>query len=228
ICRGVIGEATITVYPDTFVYVEPPYATVAKGGTQQFSAKVYRITSQELNENSTFVEITNNVPAVKWMKQTFGPGFEMFDVIESVSSTGLAKVKSNATEGMVSTVIAYVPGSKYAYGFAFVLVGGGIVGEGCESATAANVAQIRAPSSVTASLLAGPTNVQIQFLDANGQPTSSDGVKIVVANSQICSASLDPVTGELVILPLAPGSTTVTVCANATVKKDIAVTVSGF
>mgnify|MGYP005847329863 CR=1 FL=1 len=227
ICKGIIGEATITVYPDTFVYVEPFFATVNKGATKQFTAKVYRITSQELNENSTFVDITSNVPPLRWLKEDYPPGFEMFDVIESVSATGLAKVKANATENMFGTIVAYVPGSKYAYGFATIMVGGSVIGGGgCDDATALEVSTIEAQSSATVSILSGPTTINVQYLDLFGESTSFDGAKAVVANGEICSAALDPVTGNLTITGLMSGSTTVTICASPSVKKDISVTVS--
>ncbi len=228
VCRGIIGEATITVYPDTFVYVEPFFSTVAKGGTKQLTAKVYRITSQELNENSTFVDITSALPPIRWMKESYPPGFEMFDVIESVSNTGLVTVKANAMDNMIGTVIAYVPGTKYAYGFASIMVGGSIIGGGgCDDATALEVASIQAQSSVNVSILSGPATVEVQYFDALGEPASFDGAKAVVANGEICTASLDPVSGNLTITGLSEGTTTVTICAGPTVKKDVAVTV-GF
>ncbi len=108
--KGIIGQAEIIVNPDTVIIVEPYYISLPAGGTQQFTAKAYNARNGQLLPG-----ITN----FNWMIPTYG--FPIFD-IATVNSTGLVTMKPEAMPGMMSFVIATVPGNEELGGAALLMV----------------------------------------------------------------------------------------------------------
>lgn len=104
--RGVVGEATVTVNPDTVVIISPIMATIKPGNTQQFTAEAY---------NARTATLLPGVTNFKWEMPNYNiPGFEIFN-IGTVSSTGLVSISATATPGLASFVEVYI-GSNPEYG----------------------------------------------------------------------------------------------------------------
>ncbi len=106
VTRGIIGEATLTVNPDTVVIISPFMATIAPGNSLQFNAQAY---------NAKTATLLSGITNFKWEIPNYPlPGFEIFN-IGTVSPTGLVSVNSSAIPGISSFVIAYI-GNNPDYG----------------------------------------------------------------------------------------------------------------
>lgn len=106
VTKGVIGEATLTVNPDTVVIISPFMATITPGNSQQFTAQAY---------NAKTATLLSGITNFKWEIPNYPiPGFEIFN-IGTVSTAGLVNVKPEAIPGITSFVIAYI-GNNPDYG----------------------------------------------------------------------------------------------------------------
>lgn len=108
--KGIIGQAEVIVNPDTVIVVEPYWVSLLQGGTQQFTAKAYNAHNGQLLPGMT---------NFNWMIPTYG--FPIFD-IASVNSTGLVTVYQTAMPGMMTFVVATVPGNEELGGAAVIMV----------------------------------------------------------------------------------------------------------
>jgi uncharacterized protein YjdB len=114
VTKGIIGEATLTVNPDTVVVISPFMATIAPGNSQQFNAQAY---------NAKTATLLSGITNFKWEIPNYPvPGFEIFN-IGTVSPTGLVNVKPEAIPGISSFVIAYI-GNNPDYGSAAPIIVG--------------------------------------------------------------------------------------------------------
>jgi len=106
VTKGIIGEANLTVNPDTVVIISPLIATINPGGSQQFNAQAY---------NARTGTVLSAITNFKWELPNYPlPGFEILN-IGTVSSTGLVNVEPDAVPGLASFVIAYI-GNNPDYG----------------------------------------------------------------------------------------------------------------
>jgi len=106
VTKGIIGEANLTVNPDTVVIISPLMATINPGGSQQFNAQAY---------NARTATVLSAITNFNWQIPNYPlPGFEIFN-IGTVNSTGLVTVKPEAVPGLASFVIAYI-GNNPDYG----------------------------------------------------------------------------------------------------------------
>ncbi len=201
---GILGQAEIIVKPDTAILVEPFFAEVGAGKTKQFTAKAYNLRTQSL---------ISDITTFDWQIPTYG--FSIFD-IASVDANGLVTVKSNATVGMISTVIATVPGKPELGGAASVMVKLADIG-GCNcGSNVANVASISVPSTLTMSSFGGTATLNPVALDASGNEVSGVTFNYCVDSSTIVSMFENTVNA----LGFA-GTATITVCVG-----DVSATVA--
>ncbi len=98
---GIMGQSEIDVLPDTAIIVTPMWASISAGGTKQLTAKAYKV-----NSDKSITEITG-FTGITWQTPSYGvPMVDSMFNIATVDGTGLVTMKSTATIGMASFVIA--------------------------------------------------------------------------------------------------------------------------
>ncbi len=211
IAKGMIGQAEVVVNPDTVIIVNPVYVSIPMGGTQQFTAKTYRVN----RSNKSLVEIANPT-GLKWEMPSFG--VSMFDV-GTVDNNGKVTIKQTASPGMQAFVLAYVDGSETIDG------GVGMISVGfadpCNCGpNNANVASISV-SETTLNLSFGEqVTLTARALNASNQPVA--GATIVYCSDNEAVVSVDQ-SGE--VSANGPGTAKITVCVGDK-KATVNVTVS--
>lgn len=207
--QGIAGEALVEVYPDTIVVVEPFFASVSQGGSQQFTATVYNARNQT---EITGVPVTWEVPTVNI------PGFDFLD-IGTVDQNGNLTVNANATPGISSIVVAYVNNNMETAGAAQVMVavGGGGDGPDCSQGDAAiETINITNGTSITLDPFNATHDIEFEALDGSGNPISNPTV--VYHSDNMSVANVD--SFGTITYGGASGTATVTVCgpnASATI-----------
>jgi hypothetical protein len=201
IADGVIGEAYLTVLPDTFVLVEPIYASIAPGRSRQFTAKAYNARNNQQLAVSNFVWKT--IPPI--------PGFSQFNV-GTVDQTGTFRVNADAIQGNSTVVLASVGGSETAEGVATIIVGVAI-GDDCGADVPGGAGiRIKSPTTVNLSLFSGQITSQIDAVAIDAQGNELPEVTLRYSSDNATAAivsSSGMVTGS------ADGTANITVCVGS-------------
>jgi hypothetical protein len=208
---GIIGQAEVLVNPDTIIIVEPFQFSLAPGATKQFTAKAYN-----LRTNTLLTGITNFI----WEVPTYG--IPIFD-IATVNSTGLVTMRSTATPGLATMVIARTNSPTVMEGGATLTVSmsqGEDCGTGNPDVATINVAQ---GNTINLSLISTPmVSLTVSALDGTGNPVSGDpALKYNSSNINVATVGTDgtvTATGQ--------GTATITICSGTFASKTVTVNVS--
>lgn len=202
--EGITGSAKLVVSPSKVIIIDPYYTSVAAGQTKQFTAKQY-----DVIRNSTGELVLGNMSTpsnLNWEIPTYG--FSIFDVA-TINSNGLATVKSNATPGLITYVMASHPSDPdISPGVGALSVA---VSTGCNCGTQdPNAASLNliSPSSVTVSL-GQNAQIQAEVLDASGNPISNAALVYCSDNIQMADVNFN---GEITATSFTSGTATVKVC----------------
>jgi hypothetical protein len=211
IAQGMIGQAEVVINPDTIVSVEPIYASIAAGESQQFSAKVYKI--NRANRNLT--EITPS-PSITWEIPSFG--LSIFD-IGTVDNTGKVTLKQSAMPVMQTFVIAHVGNSETIEpGVGTIMVG---ISEPCNcGAKNPNVKSISVTQTNISLSFGGQQQIEATALDANQSPVADANIVFCSDNEAVVAVDN---TGMLSATGM--GSAKITICVG-NIKTTVNVTVS--
>lgn len=202
--EGVVGEAELMVVSDKVIIVDPYYTTAAAGATKQFTAKQYQVVRDGGGELALGAMSTPN--NLTWEIPTYG--FSMFD-IATIDNNGLATVKSSATPGLLTYVLAYNPNDlEIEPGVGVLSVA---VSSSCDCGTAdPAAANIVLSSASTVNLSFGQTaQIQAQVVDAAGDPVS--GATLEYCSSDVQVANVD-FNGEISAAAFSSNTATITVC----------------
>lgn len=204
--EGITGSAELFVSPNKVIIVDPYYTTVPAGQTKQFTAKQYEVVRVNgelaLGAMTTPTNLTWEIPTY---------GFSMFD-IATVDNNGLVSVKSSATIGLITYVMASDPSDpdiSPGVGVLSVAVssGGGNCNCGTQDAAAASLNLI---SSDNVTLSLGQTaQIQAEVLDASGNPISSAALVYCSDNVQVADVDFN---GEISATSFMSNTATITVC----------------
>jgi hypothetical protein len=202
--EGITGSAELVVSPNKVIIVDPYYTTVPAGQTKQFTAKQYEV----VRTNGELVLGSMTTPSgLTWDIPTYG--FSIFD-IATVDNNGLVTVKSNATLGLITYVMASDPSDpdiSPGIGALSVAVSSGNCNCGTQDAAAVSLNLISA-NSVTLTL--GQTaQIQAEVLDASGNPISS--AALVYCSDNVQAADVD-FNGEISATSFTSSTATITVC----------------
>ncbi len=209
--NGIMGQAFLTVNPDTMVVVEPFRTSIAAGATKQFTAKAYHLTRTNATE----------IPGIAfdWMIPTYG--FSMFD-IATVSNTGLVSMKNDAMAGMMTMVVATVNGKPETGGAASIIAA--IADEcdcGDDNPTVASISVNQ--NTFNLNLMTSPSaNIIASALDSNGNTVSN--AQIVFCSDNISCASVD---SDGTIMAVGDGTANIKLCVGS-ISKTITINVTLF
>ena len=207
--KGIFGQAEIIVRPDTIVVVEPFWADIAAGKTQQFTAKAYN--ARTGTQYADVVDFTWTIPTY---------GFAMFDVA-TVDANGLVSVKNNAVAGMMTFILANVTGKEETMGGAGLMVAVTIADD-CDCGEGdPQIVSITVPESSVNLSFGGMSNVNAIALDILGSEVVGAELVYCSDNLMICSVDFD---GNLIAL--AAGNATIKICSG-TVNTTVNVTATG-
>jgi len=210
---GITGQAEVDVLPDTTIIVTPIMASIAPGGTKQFTAQAYAV-----NHMTKALNAIAMPAGLTWLIPT--TGIPIFD-IASVNGTGLVTMNSSATIGLSTIVLAHVSSATIAEGAGLIMVSDCNCGT-----TAAGVTHINVTSGTTVNLsLSSITNnmatVAAQALDASNNPVTGATINLCSDNMTVCSVN----SGTGTITATGPGTAIVTVC-NGGISTTITVNVT--
>lgn len=207
-CKGITGQAEVDVLPDTAIIVTPIMASLSPNTSKQFTATAYAVnhTTRALNAIPMPSGLTWEVPTT---------GISMFD-IASVDANGLVTMKSSATVGMSTVVIAHVSSPTIAEGAGLVMVSDCNCGTTTPGVTAIKVT---GGTTINASLMGGPITINAAAVDASGNPVTGATLTYCSDNMAVISVSGDT------IVPSGPGTATLTIC-NGSVQTTITVNVT--
>jgi len=205
---GITGQAEVNVLPDTTIIVTPIMASIAPGGTKQFTAQAYAV-----NKSTKSLTAISMPAGLTWEIPT--TGISIFD-IATVSGSGLVSMKSSATTGLSTVVIAHVASSTIEEGAGLVMV------SDCNCGTTTpGVDHIEVSGGTTKniSLTGGPVTITAQAVDATGTPVAGATLTMCSDNMSVCSVDASGMT----IIPSGPGTAIVTICNGS---KTIQITVN--
>ncbi len=206
---GITGQAEIDVLPDTAIILAPNWASIAAGATKAFTATTYKV-----NHSDKTLSVIPN-PSLTWAVPTFG--IPIFD-IATVDASGVVTMRSSATPGLSSIVMASAASPTVQPGVAMITV------STCDcGTTAAGVTHIgvTSPTTVSLSIMSNPTaTISAQALDASNNPVS--GATLHYCSDAMAVCSVDD-SGNLVAT--SPGTAIITIC-NGGVQTTITVNVS--
>lgn len=214
--EGITGSAELIVSPNKVILVDPYYATVPAGQSKQFTAKQYEVVRNAAGE---LVLGTMTTPSnLNWEIPTYG--FSIFD-IATINSSGLATVKSSASPGLMTYVMASHPSDPD------IEPGVGILSialsTGCNCGTQDPLAtslNLNSPNTVTLSL--GQTaQIQAEVLDNTGNPISNAAIVYCSDNVQMADVNT---TGEITATSFTSGTANITVC-HGNLSKNITVNI---
>ncbi len=207
---GITGQAEVDVLPDTAIIVAPFWATIAPSGTKQLVATTYKV------DHSTMALSAIGNPAISWSVLTYG--LPIFD-IATVDGTGLVTMRSSATFGLSTVVMAQNSSPTIEPGVAMILVGAAC---DCGVTTPANTANITGvPATLNLSMTSSPTYaIHANAVDASGNTLSGAVINYCSDNIAACTVGSD---GTIVASGI--GTSVVTVC-DGTIQKTINVTVA--
>ncbi|MCK4662228.1 MAG: Ig-like domain-containing protein [Bacteroidales bacterium] len=212
ITNGIIGQAEILVNPDTVVVVEPYYVSMAPGATQQFTATAYNITRTGYTEYSGI--------NFDWMIPTYG--ISMFD-IATVNNSGLVTMKSDATAGMVTFVVAYDSNNPYVGGMSMIMTA---VGSDCDCGVGnPDVASIVVNNStpINLTLTTGTLMLDVTAYDADEFEVTEP--LLVFCSDNITVANVDT---DGTLIPTGEGTATITICSGSYASTEVTVNVTMF
>ena len=180
---GIVGQAEIEVLPDTAIIVTPYWSSIGAGNTQQFTATAYAV------NHATKALSTITMPVgLTWTIPTYG--ISLLD-IATVNSTGLVTMKSSATPGLSTILMATINGSTTIEpGVAMLMVA--IAGScNCGSdVTGVDHIALTSASSVNLSMTGTITSqINAQAVDNLGAPVS--GATIVYCSDNIAACNVD-------------------------------------
>ncbi len=207
---GITGQAEVNVLPDTTIIVTPIMASLGAGATKQFTAQAYAV-----NKTTKALNAIAMPPGLTWEVPT--TGIPIFD-IATVNATGLVTMRSSATVGLSTVVVAHVSSPTIAEGAALIMVSDCNCGTTTPGVTGIN---ITTGSTLSVSLTGGPVTLNATAVDASNNPVSGATIKLCSDNIAVCS--IDPTTNQ--IIPAGPGTAIVTVC-NGSISTQVTVTVS--
>lgn len=205
---GISGQAEVNVLPDTTIIVTPIMASISPGGTKQFTAQAYAV-----NKSTKSLSAIAMPPGLTWEVPT--TGISIFD-IATVSSTGLVSMKSSATTGLSTVVIAHVSSPTIEEGAGLVMV------SDCNCGTTTpGVDHIEVAGGTTKniSLMGGPITISAQAVDAGGNPVAGAALSMCSDNISVCSVDASSMT----VIPSGPGTAIVTICNGA---KTVEITIN--
>lgn len=209
--NGIIGQAEIIVNPDTIVWVDPFYVSVAAGKSRQFTATAYKIT------RTTATPISGM--AFNWMIPTYG--IAIFD-IATVTSSGLVTVKSEAMPGMMTFVAAEVQGNPNLGGVGSIMVG---IADNCDCGNGNSQVHhitINNSAPINMNLMAG-TPVQLNAVAYNSSNAVVSSPALVYCSDNITVASVDA-DGQ--IMAVGEGTAIIKVCSGPYAEATITVNVT--
>lgn len=209
---GISGQAEVAVLPDTAVIVTPIMATVAAGGTQQFTDTVYTV-----NHTTRALTAIPGYSGITWAIPSYGvPVIDSLFNVGTVSSTGLVSVKSSATPGMVSFVLATPSSPSIAPGVGMIMVA---VASSCDcgSLTAGVTTITGLPTSTVNLSLTGTSTYNIVA------QTNISGAPLHYCSNSSTVCTVDASSG--VVTAVGPGNAVITVC-NGTVQATFNVSVT--
>jgi uncharacterized protein YjdB len=212
--NGIVGEAELEVVADQVLIVEPYYASVGAGNSRQFTARQYPV----VRSNGELVLGTPTTPSnLNWTIPTYG--IPVFD-IATVNSTGLVTVRSNASPGLMTFVMASIPGNDNVQpGVGTISVA---LADQCNCGTADAAANSLSVSPASITVGFGQTvQINAQVLDALGNPIS--GANIVYCSDNVQVASVD-MNGEVSGMAFGGGTATIRVC-HGNLSRNITVTI---
>lgn len=214
--EGITGSAELVVSPNKVLIVDPYYTTVPAGQTKQFTAKQYEV----VRANGELVLGSMTTPSgLTWEIPTYG--FSIFD-IATVDNNGLVTVKSNATLGLITYVMASDPSDpdiSPGIGVLSVAVSSGNCNCGTQDAAATSLNLI-SPNSVNLSI--GQTaQIQAEVVDAFGNPISTAALVYCSDNVQVADVDFN---GEISATSFTSNTATITVC-HGNLSKTITVNV---
>jgi len=175
--EGITGSAELVVVPNKVIIVDPYYTTVPAGQTKQFTAKQYDVVRTGTGELALgSMTIPSNLT---WEIPTYG--FSIFD-IATIDNNGLATVKSSATIGLITYVMASDPSDPdIEPGLATLSVAISSGGSGGCSCGTQDVA--------AATLVYCSDNLQVADVDFNGE-ISATSFTSNTATITVCHGNL--------------------------------------
>jgi hypothetical protein len=208
--NGITGQAEIDVLPDTTIILTPMWVSIAAGATKQFTATTYKV-----NRSDKSLSVITPNPPLTWTVPTYG--ISLFD-IATVSSTGLVTMRSSATPGLSSIVMAEASSPSVQPGVSMITV------SLCDCGTTTpGVTQIRvtSPTTISLSVTSNPTAaIAAQAVDASDNPVS--GATLNYCSDAMTVCAVDD-SGNLVAA--SPGTAIITIC-NGGVQTTITVNVT--
>ncbi|MFM7021466.1 MAG: Ig domain-containing protein [Flavobacteriales bacterium] len=207
--KGITAKAEILVSPDTIVIVDPMFASIAAGASQQFTAKAYKAkTMTPINSITTF----------NWSMPTFG--IADFD-IGTVDVSGKVTLKNTAMMGMMSVVIATVPGaSEYVGGAAIVEVDMNTGSNPCGTGNA-DVTNITIAEGASADLMPGDQlTLTVSATDVFNNKVNAPALKFHSDNDMVAF-----VDDNGVVAAVGSGTAVITVCSGNYATKQITINV---
>lgn len=202
---GISSTFDVYVLPDTIVEITPDDVTLAKGQTQQFTAKAYN-----QRTNTLLPSITN-----------FNWSVDFGNNIGTISSTGLLTVGSNAQDFDNILISANANGlSSFSEGYAGITIDNSSIPNCGAGNPNVNSIIIQDGSSLTLSF--GPPHaLTVDALDNVGSPVANPALVYHSSNTGVID--IDPFTNELIAL--GNGTATITVCSGSFASATISVTV---
>lgn len=207
--QGITGEAQLIVSADKVILLDPYYTTIAAGQSRQLQATQYNVIRNGQGELALGSTIPN--PSLTWEVPTYG--LSIFD-IATVSSSGMVSIKSNASPGLVTFVVASDandPEVQSGISTVSVAIGsGGGSGGSCNCGTQnADAVNIDLSSSSTVNMSVGQTSqIQATVVDAQGAAVS--GAQLVYCSDNVQVADVDA-SGEITATGFS-GTANITVC----------------
>jgi len=206
--QGISGQAEVYVTPDTIIEVTPFSAGIPAGGSLQFNAQAYRLST------GTYLPGINN-----FVWETPSTGFPIFDFL-TVNQSGMVSIDNNAFPGNMSFLSVTLDNDPNIAGVAAVRVSFCDCGAGNSDVTQIDIANA---SPISLSLFAGQTaQLNATALDANGNAVANPALKFCSDDNTV--ASVDEFTGE--VFPGTPGTTTLRVCSGGYAEATITVEVT--
>ncbi len=193
---GITGQAEVDVLPDTVIMLSPTWASLAAGDSQQFTATTYTVNHSSKLLNST--PIAN--PSLTWTIPTYG--VSLLD-IATVSGSGMVKMKSSATIGLSSIVMATSVSPTTEPGVSMITVSDCNCGAGT-----AGVTGITISSSTTINISLSSGTVTSQIIASTVGATGT--LNYCSNNMTVCSVDA---TG--LITASGPGTATVKICCGS-------------
>ncbi len=207
---GITGQAEVNVLPDTTIIVTPIMASIGAGSSKQFTAQAYTVnkTTKSLSPIAMPAGLTWEVPTT---------GVPIFD-IANVNATGLVTVKSSATIGLSTVVIAHVASPTISGGAGLIMVSDCNCGTTIPGVDRINVS---GSTTINVSLTAGPFTISATAVDASNNPVA--GATVNMCSDNMAVATIDATNNTVV--PAGPGTAIITLC-NGGVSTTVTVNVT--